>query len=301
MVPDKEVLLRTADPNKKHIPIHADYLLTPFLHKDDRELTHDYSITNFWKPNEWVWHGTVPKELCLFDTLDEVAQGITDYFHNNKWQADISDYDRWDNIRTQDFTMENFLKLVWLTNEYLDNPGFKNSLSTHWNPRLGGIAIHPGGARSIIVNLFGGPTQEAFFFNTGGVLLDFMKDMQPVDLQTLLQDTENPDDKWGCSGVPDHGSIIPHFGKGMHTIGNNKLNWYHNIHSRITENKLRVYVNHDDSHIKKWCSPWIVPKSEATVTVHFNNPPNRFDDVQAVLALFANKDFKNHKVAVIHQ
>jgi hypothetical protein len=76
----------------------------------------------------------------------------------------------------------------------------------HWNPRMKKVIIHPGGQRFFIFNLFPIRDIQYIFWNTNGIQLDFMKDMEEVDVESLY-----PKYKHSPGGLTfDHGSIIPH-------------------------------------------------------------------------------------------
>lgn len=237
--------------------------------------------------------------MCNFDRPYYMQTEIDEYFNQEKWKRDISNYsdNNWDNCQNQDYYMENFLKSVWLTNEYINNNGFTNPLCTHWNPRCNSISIHPGGVRNRIASLYGPEMIDAIFFNTGNVWFDFMDDMEPIDLDTFFHD-EDLNRRWGCSGVPDHGSFIPHCGRDMHTIPGHKKDWYWRVYNRITENNLRIYVNQEHSRINTWCEPWLTSEDEANAKVYFTSPPNSFDDIQAVFAIFAEVNFESYKTRI---
>lgn len=300
MKPNKEKVKSHCGHTRPTIAWGLEYLSECVYYKSDETLTQDANLSNLWKQGEWIWEGLIPKKMCNFDRPYYMQIEIDEYFNQEKWKRDLTHYDdeNWDSSDKQDYYMENFLKSVWLTNEYVTNNGFENALCTHWNPRANSISIHPGGVRNRIASLYGPEMLEAIFFNTGNVWFDFMEDMEPVDLEDFFHN-EDANRRWGCSGVPDHGSFIPHCGKDMHIIPGKKREWYQRIYNRITENRLKVYVNQESSRINTWCEPWLTTEDEANAKVYFDSPPNSFNDIQAVYAIFAEVNFESQKTKIV--
>lgn len=297
MKPDKNELLRsTSEPDyNKRITPYLNGMLS--VHNNSVE---DHDILPFWKTGEWIWHGYIPRKWFHCDSFGATEMEFTKYFELQNWKKDISDYpeENWDDPTKQDYFMENFLKYVWLTNEFLTNGGFKNALFCHYNPRLQKIVVHPGGIRVMVDGLFGDDMVLSNFFNTGEFYNEFMDDMEPWDFDEMMGPT-----KYGCIGVPDHGSVIPHCGIDMNIIPGGKKEWYWKIYNRTTGDLsisvTRDYQNSKSKLFMSWLEPWLV-SDNAQVNVVFKHYPTILDILRAVLVVFAEVDYTDEKIMVTH-
>ena len=304
MKPDRKEMLAKTSPNlyTNHCaPYLMDYLIKDHIAIQDKD------VHAYWKPGEWIWSGKIPRNFIHFDATVGLLHEVNQYFNEKKWQQDISDYpeENWDNPSTQDYFMENFLKFIWLLNEYTQNKGFNNPMSCHYNPRLGKIVIHPGGVRSLVEGLFGKSDVDCHFFNTGGCYYEFMENLDPWDL-----DEKFTQGGYACIGVPDHGSVIPHMGKDMDIIPGHKKQWYWRVYNRISEGRLKIKCSpnessaHRDTDCMKrflnWIQPWHV-SDEHTVEVIFKNTPTNFDTLRAIYSIFAEIDYSDHAIEVVQK
>lgn len=296
MKPNKAKLLRnTSRCDGRDIAPYSMTCLTI-----DNNVLEDHKIIPYWKQGEWIWYGNIPRKWFYFDSFSATEEEFSTYFDKKNWKKDISDYpdENWDHPFNQDYDFENFLKYVWLTNEYLTQGGFKNPLFCHYNPKLHKVVVHPGGVRVMVEGLFGNDMVAANFFNTGNFYHEFMDDMEPWDMDEMIDDS-----KYGCIGVPDHGSVIPHCGIDMNLIPESKREWYWKIYNRTTGNfSISVSGGYDNSKSKlftSWVEPWIV-SDNAQVDVVFKNYPTIMDILRAVLVVFAEVDYNDEKISVTH-
>ena len=303
MKPNKHEILEHTNINihDHHHLRYSPYFLS-YL-EFDGQIIEKQELSHYWKKGEWLWEGYIPKSYFQFDVFTNLTGEIDNYFINEKWKTDISEYpdSAWDNPTEQDYDMESFLKFVWLLNEFISNDGFKNPVSCHYNPRAGRIVIHPGGVRSQVIGLFEGPMVYSVFFNTGQFYQPFMDDMEPWDLEEKFA----KDSGWDCLAVPDHGSAIPQPGKDMHIIPGHKKDWYWRIYNRINDGRLRIKTNINDQgktsvteYFNKWLHQWFT-NDNPTVTVNFKKLPTHFDLQRSVYSIFAEIDYSDSSIEVI--
>lgn len=200
---------------------------------------------NYWHPGEWIWEGVIDKKFFKFDPLQDTMIDMYQYLTKCKYNQVLDDDYEWDT--TGDMDLENFVKMIWLMDEYeKGNWQFRNKLCSHYNPRLQKIQIHPGGMRNKIVDLFGGTEVPVLFFNTGGFYNEpMMKDLQPKDLESFALVKE-----WSGTCVADHGSLIPHLMKDVHTIGSHKKIWHEKLSLRAQN--LKIFTNIDKGVFSWW-------------------------------------------------
>ena len=247
----------------------------------------------YWRPGEWLWYGHLEKHFFKFDPLNEILGDIKGYFGVQSYNWDLEDDYEWDRADRYDSDLENLIKLVWLTNEYVSADfKFQNPVGGHWCPHNEQIIIHPGGCRNKIINLFGEKV-EVIFFNTGGFRTIWLGFLDPVDPFDLIEDG------WRGSVVPDHGSLIPHLLKDLQSIKDGKAEWHLKLKDKLSNNKLKVYSNIELPYLENWSTT----KDEANVTVTFTKKVTELSDenyIQAILCTLAEVDYTNEYLTVKH-
>lgn len=200
-----------------------------------------------WHSGEWLWQGTIKKSFIQFDPLVDSITDTHNYLQLCKYNQKVPEGYEWD--INGDMDMENFIKMVWLSKEFFEGGWqFRNRLCCHYNPKLQKIQIHPGGSRNKVVDLFGGDDVPVIFFNTGGFYHEeMMENLEPMDLEQFATDTE-----WSGTCVADHGSLIPHLMKDVHSIGNHKEIWHEKLSERAQT--LKIFTNVDRQMISWWKS-----------------------------------------------
>lgn len=180
-----------------HLP-EFDYILETFPGQNletNRMIYHKF----LW-PGESLWLGPIPKNQLSIHSDEVICKTMSNYFEKHLWEIT---YNQFENT-TENLECKDFLKLVWLTNEYFTK-GFETYFSAHYNPRMQIHAIHPGGGRQIVYKLF--DTSESikmFYFNTGGTMWPWLNDCEKLSYDQVV--------KLGyqINFVADHGSFIPH-------------------------------------------------------------------------------------------
>lgn len=262
-----------------------------------------WNLPEMWRPGEWLWHGHIPRDACVFDTSDEIFCDIRNFFKTEAFLLDPDEDYAWD---AQHIKHCNFLKMVWLTNEFV-SAGFKykNPMGGHWDPRSGNVKIHPGGCRNKIFKLFGGDRARMIFFNTMGFYdEELMGDLTPCDLEELKNDD------WLGTAVPDHGTFVPHMMKGLHLIPDGNKDWHYKIQDQLVNNKLKIYSPLTLPFLSDW---QVDNETDATVIVTILDEEkvalydnNRQEEMYKgtlstiILSIFAQVDFQNDIISIKH-
>ena len=158
------------------------------------------SQSNFLQKNkldsENIYLTEIPhSDISQIDFLD-LENHIYNFFNNQNYLGEFN-YD----VHFQ------FSKVCWLAADFIKDGKFRSYIGANYNPRLKKVAIHPGSQRYKVLQLFEKNPSKFLFWNTNGVIYNWMNDEQIIPL-----DTDNKifhDYTFGI--VPDHGSIIPHF------------------------------------------------------------------------------------------
>lgn len=224
--------------SKPHFTIPTQYLCDT-IRTDDKTLDGAISASKkYWREKEKLWYGKIPLEKTYLDDISNIYQSCSMFFINNHYKQDVSDNHVWD-YDFHDF-LENFPKLIWLSNEYmLSDRTFKNELSSHWNPRGGVINIHPGGCRQQVLHLFANDDIPSFFFNTQEYYDKWMDDLYEVNVVELIEST-----KWGGDVVPDHGSLIPQLITDTNLIPYGKKKWFNKVRDKY-KSGWKIYIESD--------------------------------------------------------
>jgi len=252
---------------------------------------------NYWHPGEWLWYGKLQQDHFLFDPESEILLDFDNYFNTESYNKIVPQDYVWDATQdSNDMDLENFVKLVWLTHDYIKaNHAFQNPVGGHWCPFRQKILIHPGGCRNKVIKIFKDDV-EIIFFNTGGFDVEWMDGLVPVDPGDLIQQG------WSGSVVPEHGTLVPHLLKDLQSIVDGKAYWHERLKEKLSdsENRLKLYSDIRVPYLRRWH----VPESEADVFVTFHNEVNQIDNntvFQAVLCVLAEVNIDNDQITVEHR
>jgi hypothetical protein len=249
-------------------------------------------IQNFWRPGEWLWLGQVPSDLCFFDPPGEYYSDFCRFFETKDYLNEEMPEDYyWDD--TEETAHQNFLKQCWLASEFVEaGYQFENPVTAHWNPIAGNFKIHPGGCRNKILSMFGGPEIYAFMFNTMSFYVDWMDNMEPVDLDVIREEHG-----WIGVIVPDHGTYIPHMTKGLHSIKMGNQKWHDILHNKLVKDPIKIYSSVPISQVADWATS---DPQDADVEVYFKKRPTPKNLCTAMIATFAGFDWTTDEIEVIH-
>lgn len=249
---------------------------------------HDYS--HLWKDNEHMWIGSIDKKYFTFDGEQESFEDVSKFFTLRHWETMIPDGYEWD--AEGDMSLENLVKMVWLTYEYFVN-GFRNPIGSHWNPRYQSIFIHPGGCRNKILYFFHKGPIETVFFNTGGFYVDWMKNLRPIEYHELKREG------WHGSVSPDLSALIPQVMKDVQSIPGEKAIWFDKIKQTLSDMRLNTNCEIEGYFLDDWRTD----DDNHTVSIQFKNNvnPSMKDVIRSVLLALSGLDYKSKTLTVTHK
>jgi len=271
--------------NIQYINENIDYL---YQTRVGGNLGHSISfLKKYSLESENFYIGNIPNEYIRNDYFD---------YKDSDWKKIIEysfSYLLYYN-ETYDFTQVSkyrFFKWVDLAKSWIIE-GFYGMAGAHWNPRIKKIIIHPGGQRFFIFNLFPIRNIQYIFWNTNGIQLDFMKDMEEVDVESLyLKYKHNP------GGLTfDHGSIIPHpIHQINYPLNENVEASFNKIYKFIKENKF--YINIDIDILDEF---YTKDKSKSSYIIEIKNKEkNLYKSILKSLLLYVNSiDYEDEDIKV---
>lgn len=189
------------------------------------------------------------------------------------------------NATAFDTRIENFVKICWLSEEYLTNR-LKWPLGGHYNPRSELNVIHPGGSRSKVIALWEIPSLDMYYFNTGEIQFDWLKDLAVID--------KRPGEGF-LTLVPDHGSLIPHMHFDQSSLKQNIPKYHLEIRERY--NNLRFFCE-ESSKFQILYRYSVSSPHLSNVRVTFTDSASRLDEfkVLVLLSLGYNAQFENFTI-----
>jgi len=184
--------------------------------------------------------------------------------------------------------LENYVKAVWLTKDYIINSGFKNPIGVHWNPKLNKWNIHPGGSRQKILHLFEKKSIKAIAFNTSGINVKFSKIFNNVkDIKNYY----NLEDVF-LTCVADYGSLVPHVHFDQKSILGSVEKQFDSIKQFYKHTNIQA--NFD---LTKW--GYTPPTNcKYNVTIMVEDPLNNDNIIRAFLLLPSFDKFNNYGVKI---
>lgn len=225
------------------------------------------------KNSEDIYVGLIPKREIALSTHSEIYKDIEIYFLKQLYKETPTD-------NVFDPYLKKFVKLCWLTEEYL-TVGFKNPLGVHYNPRLSKNIIHPGASRQQVLSLFQDTDIDCIYFNTGGKFYYWIERLKKVDILDFCVDDIY------LSLVPDHGSLIPHVHLNQESISPS-VNRYQNLIQQRLSN-LRISTNVEIPFLEPW-----INSNKPTAIMEFNEHYTKGDVCKAIILSLLNKDFETN-------
>lgn len=262
------------------------------VYTQDRDKINEIA-RDFWAHrNEQVYLGKIPFDLVTTDFEEQTSVWLEKYFTEKEYTFDTSTIkiDKGERLLLDIIT-----KTAYLTKEYLSAGGFRDPLCTHYNPRKDTQVIHPGGTRQIVLELFDAKEINTFYFNTRGAEFDFMKNLQPIDLDECILEGYN------VAIVPDHGSLIPHILriKGYNTNPIGMTTMHRSINSRFTNKDFKIASNYEIEFLQ----PWLTTKTKkSNIDVFFlDKQPSRKTMLKAVYLILSGMNYINKDLQVVHK
>ena len=229
------------------------------------------------KPQENLFYGKIDTKNFHLPHINVLHTDAEKYINQGRF-LNIENL----NDTSFDRQIENFVKICWLSEEYLTNR-LKWPLGGHYNPRSEMNVIHPGGSRSKVIVLWEIPSLYMNYFNTGEIQFDWLKDLDVID-------------KYSGEGfltlVPDHGSLIPHIHFDQSSLTQNIPKYHSEIRERY--NNLRFFCEQSSKlqilHRYRVYDPHL-----SNVRVTFTDHASRIDEFKALvlLSLGYNAQFEN--------
>lgn len=239
--------------------------------------------------DEFIGVINLDKSDLDFDTVKSSKADI-EHFFNSGIDLEVD----WKNLnhqteeyRNYQHSLENYVKAVWLTYDYIKNGGFKNPIGAHWNPRENVWNIHPGGSRQKILYFFNDGAIKVLGFNTGGKSVTFLKIFNNIQ---QLKDYYNTSDIHLVI-VADHGSLIPH----IHFDQSMILRRVEDTCSEI-KNFYKSIIIKTNFDIESW--GYKPPLNGQKITVTLDNPESVDNIIRAFYLIPKFQNFNRYGVKI---
>jgi hypothetical protein len=225
------------------------------------------------KKTENIYTGLIPRQEIFLSTHTEIYKDIEIYFLKQMYKENPVN-------NVFDPYLKKFVKLCWLTEEYL-TVGFKNPIGVHYNPRLSKNIVHPGASRQQILSLFQDSDIDCIYFNTGGKQYYWMDRLKKKDIADFCIDDVF------ITLVPDHGSLIPHMHLNQESISSNVTRYQRLIQQRLSDFRVSTTVE------IPFLAPWINSNSP-NVIMEFNEHYTKGDMCKAIILSLLNKSYETN-------
>jgi hypothetical protein len=234
------------------------------------------------KASENLHLGKISPKLFDIEGSEYILNNFLNYLNNSFFLQPAT--------KNSNVTLKQFPKLCWLTDSYF-REGFLHPVCVHYNPRIQCNVMHPGSTRNHIINLFHDGTDiDCLYFNTGGVVFDFLKNMILVGKHQLLAYPNV-----SMSVVFDHCSTIPHVNVEGHTPLDYIPFWQTRIKNRFTESNFKVYMNKRIPHLLNWYTN----DESVDIRVYIDDVTNKNDVVKACLLVAIGKPYTSPTLTVM--
>lgn len=232
----------------KEVPFHLESI--PVYGTTERiDFFYKYKRTT-----ENLYIGNIDKKYLCPYSPDALLKSISSYFANDDFK---------NNNIVDDFSKRLFPKICWLTACFFDG-GFNYPVNVHYNPRIQWHVIHPGTIRAQVIQMFQeSPLVKCLYFNTGGVMFDFVDTMEVFTKEHLLSVKDNLE----IELVADHGAIIPHLNLDIGSVKPNIVTWQAWLYRRMTSSTFSIYSNVSMPIFEKWNTQ----QENAQIEIHINN------------------------------
>lgn len=254
----------------------TDLLITSCISDTQAELWNLFF--KYKRPQENLFYGKIDTKNFHLPHINVIYKDSETYI-NQGISLDIENL----NDTSFDRRIENFVKICWLSEEYLTNR-LKAPLGGHYNPRSEMNMIHPGGSRSKVIALWEISSFYMYYFNTGEIQFDWLGDLVVID--------KHPGEGF-LNLVPDHGSLIPHIHFDQPSLTENVPKYHSEIRERY--NNLRFFCEESSKlqilhRYRVYDNPHL-----SNVRVTFTDDASRMDEFKALvlLSLGYNAQFEN--------
>jgi hypothetical protein len=252
--------------------------------------THAELFFKYKHAEEQLGELVLDKSDLDFDTIHSLQRDVTEF---NKTGINLKVIWSQLELNTPSYIkyqthLENYVKAVWLTKDYIINSGFKNPIGVHWNLKLKKWNIHPGGSRQKILHLFEKQSIKTIAFNTSGIEVQFQKVFN--NLKDISNYYSSEDIFLTC--VADYGSLVPHVHFDQNSILVSVEKQFNSI--KKFYKRANIQANFD---LTKWgYTPPVNYKFNVTITVE--DPLNNDNIIRAFLLLPSFTKFNDHGVKI---
>lgn len=243
------------------------------------------------RQNENLYLGNINKDSLLLKPSDSLLRSIESYFLKKQFL---------DPTIVTDFNKRLFPKVCWITDSYFKH-GFNHPVAVHYNPRLQKNVMHPGSIRNHVIKLFHStPDVNCLYFNSGGVVFDFMSVLRVVEKEELLK----LKDDIQIELVADHTSIIPHINLDYKSVTPNINRWQEFVYRRLISPTFTVSCNDSiDLFI-----PWLTDEDKSNIDIKiyesvFEKPKSIRDDIICKIAILSilGKSYQCEDFSITHK
>lgn len=243
-----------------------------------------YFFNKFLRPGESLWRCKIPKTELAFFKDKFIMQNIIDYFEKQEYNSDI--VETYHGVYRP--SLENFIKLLWLTDEFFNN-NLKNPIGSYYDPENKINIIHPGGSRQKVLKLFHQGPVDAIYFNTGGQQFDFLHDLNKISIYEFL------DFKYAIAITPHHGSLIPHIHIDQTSISPGVIKWQNHVRSLLSDSNFSIKTNRKLKFLKPWLS------ETGNIELIFNDNHTIKDEIVGLIFLFLGYSITNSTMSLSYK
>ena len=264
------VLLASAPYHLRTVKIASRQEVVDFFYKYKRD-------------SENLHKGTVSAKNFKLEGSGFLAKyRLPDYFKGRHYRTEAT--------QDSNLVIKMFPKLCWLADSYFQH-GFQYPVCIHYNPRIQENVMHPGSSRNHIINLFHKNADiETFYFNTGGVQFDFMKNMTIINKENLA---EYPN--FHMNVVLDHCSTIPHINPELGSGAVNIPIWQSKIRDKFMNPNFKIYMGNRVTLLEKWATN----DETCPVRIYISNVRDHDDIVRAAILVAIGKSYTSPTLTVI--
>ena len=244
---------------------------------------------------EQLWLGKIP--LKEFKPLDPYQVVSVNYFHKGiNWDDHSIDYVFEADHDTFIAEFEFFLKMAWISHEYIRDKGLTFPIGVHWNPRIEQLVVHPGVVRFAVAQLFKDKV-PCYYFATRGHSPWFAAEewMESLDYEWLRGKD--------FFITPDHGTFIPHVTFNTESIYP-KIKEYHGYARHLLiEKQLKISSNKPD-YLRAFMPPRFRAGETETGGIHIEflgdtDPDHRTITLALLMMVWPVKKIKTNLFTIV--
>lgn len=256
--------------------------------------THEQLFFNYKQENEFLGIIRILKDDINFGTVRTLLPSMQSFFQygidikfNKPLYYMPSIHNEYVEYQTK---LEDYIKAVWLTKDFINNGSFKNPIGVHWNPNENKWDIHPGGSRQRVLYFFDKSNELTVLgFNTNSKPTKFIQKFDSVE--QVKQFFKTKDITLMC--IANYGSIIPHVHFDQINMINSIVKHIHYIQNfykttRILTNFDTACLNYKEE----------ISKPVKTIKVTIDDPFCMDSIIRAFLLLPSFEKFNDYGITI---